>query len=217
MSALPAGATAGMADAAEWRLLAVLLSRPRPGWREEVEALAGGLGVTDALQRAAAASADASEGAYHALLGAGGVASPREAAQGGFTDPGRILADLEAAYGAFGFRPAAEEPDDHLAVECDFMAWLHLKEAYALAAGLGDAAQVTREARDRFLREHVAPGGHRLAARLPADSPGYLALAARALAARLPEVPIAAAPVTGCPPIDPLDGGCPMAGECGEP
>lgn len=209
MTALPAGAGAALAAAAEWRLLALLLSRPREGWREEVEALAREVGPHEDLRAAAAAARDASEGAYHALLGAGAVASPREAAHAGFLDPGRILADLAACYAAFGFTHGGEEPDDHLAVECDFVAYLHLKEAYALAGGRQEAAELTRDVRGRFLSEHVALAGRRLAARLPEGAPAHLAAAASWLAARLPPAP----PGEPRSPIDPPDDGCPMS--CG--
>jgi nitrate reductase assembly molybdenum cofactor insertion protein NarJ len=80
-----------------------------------LDALAREAGADEALRDAAAAAGNAREGAYHALLGAGGVASPREAAHAGFLDPGHILADLAARYAAFGFSPRGEEPDDHLA------------------------------------------------------------------------------------------------------
>jgi hypothetical protein len=197
-----------LAAAAEWRLLAVLLSRPRPGWGEELRAASSEVGGD--LRRAVAEAAGAGEGAYHALLGAGGAASPREAAHAGFVDPGRILADLAATYEAFGFRPSAEEPDDHLAVECDFVAYLFLKEAYALASGAPENAEIARETRARFLAEHVSIAGHGVARKLPPQAPAYLALAAEALSRRLPEPPAAAA--TGCP-ADPLEGGCPS--DCG--
>lgn len=197
-----------LAAAAEWRLLALLLSRPRPGWREELVALARE--VPDGrLRRAASAAAPATEGAYHALLGAGGVASPRAAAHAGFLDPGRLLADLAGRYAAFGFTPGAEEPDDHLSVECDFVSYLLLKEAYARARDEPEAAAVTREARERFLVEHLALAGARLAGKLPPDAPAYLALAAASLAARLPEPPPAAPGCEPGPECDPLGGGCP--------
>lgn len=197
------------ADAAEWRLLGLLLSRPRPGWREEVDALAREA-RDEGLRRVPGSAADAREGAYHALLGAGGVASPRAAAHAGFLDPGRILADLKARYSAFGFSPRGEEPDDHLAVECDFVAYLHLKEAYAVARGDEEAAALTREARASFVAEHVALAGRRLASKLPEGAPAHLLAAARALAARLPP------PATTderAPDEDPLEGGCPA--DCG--
>lgn len=203
-----------LAEAARWRLVALLLSRPRPGWREEVTAIAGEA-RDEGLSRAAAATRDAGEGAYHALLGAGGIASPREAAHAGFLDPGRILADLAGRYEAFGFAPRAEEPHDHLSVECDFVAFLLLKEAYARARREPEAAGVTRAARERFLADHVAVAGHGFARKLPDGSPGHLAGAARWLAARLPEPPRAG---DRAPAEDPLAGGCPGACEApGEP
>jgi hypothetical protein len=197
-----------LVGAAEWRLLALLLSRPRPGWGEEIAALAREAGGEEALARAAGAASGAREGPYHALLGAGGVASPREAAHAGFLDPGRILADVAGRYAAFGFSPPAEEPDDHLAVECDFVAWLFLKEAYARARGEEEAAGVAREERARFLADHVAVAGRGFARRLPPHAPAYLVDAARWLAARLPEAP---APRGGPPEEDPLRDGCPAA------
>lgn len=208
MKALGVDVAPELAASAEWRLLALLLSRPRPGWREELAALAPE--APDGQLRAAAAdAAGATEGAYHALLGAGGQASPRAAAHAGFQDPGRILADLGGRYAAFGFAPGAEEPADHLAVECDFVAFLFLKEAYARARGQAEAAEVTREARARFLVEHLAIAGSRLAGKLPPDAPAYLVRAAGALAARLPEPPPAAPGCEPGPDCDPLGGGCP--------
>lgn len=183
-------------QATEWRLLALLLSRPGAGWREELCALARE--SSDPLLRRAAEAEDAGEGAYHALLGAGGPASPREAAYLGFEDPGRLLADLAARYAAFGFAPRAGEPDDHAAVECDFVSYLFLKEAYALHAGSAGAADLAREARARFLVEHAAVAGRGFAARLPAGAPQYLRAATEALVARLPEV----APRPAAPPVD---------------
>jgi hypothetical protein len=209
MTAMPG---AELAAAAEWRLLSLLLSRPRQGWRDEVAAVAGEV-VDRRLRAAAEASGDATEGAYHALLGAGGVASPREAAHAGFLDPGRILADLAGRYGAFAFAPRAEEPDDHLAVECDFVSYLFLKEAFALARGEREQAAVSREAREGFLAEHVAVAGRRFAAKLPPGAPAYLSATAAALVARLPEArpcPQEGSPLA--PEEDPLEGGCPGCG-----
>lgn len=207
----PAIDPGALAAAAEWRLLATLLARPREGWDEEVAKLAGE--VRDrALAAAAAAARGATEGPYHALLGPGGAASAREAAHAGFTDPGRLLADLRARYEAFAFLPAAEEPADHLSVECDFLAWLHLKEAYARLRDDAGAAEVTREERRRFLAEHVAVAGRRFVKGLPEGAPAYLRGAAAALAARLPDV----APVPDGPEPDPLAGGCPLGGGCGD-
>jgi nitrate reductase assembly molybdenum cofactor insertion protein NarJ len=209
VSALADEIRSELAAASEWRLLSLLFSRPRPGWEDQLAALAEGAGGP--LRQAAAAARGAGEGAYHALLGAGGVASPREAAHSGWLDPGRILADLSARYQAFGFASRGEEADDHLAVECDFVAYLHLKEAYARAQEAAEAIEVTREARARFLDEHLAAAGHGLAAKLPEGAPPYLALAAKALAARLPAPPPAP---EGCGPgRAALEEGCPGLGQ----
>jgi nitrate reductase assembly molybdenum cofactor insertion protein NarJ len=208
MSAFAVDVMPQLAAAAEWRMLALLLSRPRPGWRDELDALRRGRCDDERLRAAAAAAQDAREGDYHALLGAGGAASPRAAAHAGFLDPGRILADLAARYAAFGFAPRAEEPDDHLSVECDFVAYLFLKEAYARARGEEEAAAVTREARAKFLAEHVALVGHRFAAKLPDAAPRHLVAAARCLVERLPTPP-ATGDETALPEEDPLCDGCP--------
>jgi hypothetical protein len=164
--------------------------------------------VRDPLLRGAAEEAAAAgEGDYHALLGPGGPASPREAAHLGFGDPGRVLADLAARYDAFGFTHGGEEPDDHLAVELCFLSYLFLKEAYALCAGSAAHAEVARDARAAFLSEHAAPAGRGLAAKVPDGAPAYLRAAAGALAARLPEVP----PAPDAPEDDPLACGCPAS------
>jgi TorA maturation chaperone TorD len=212
VSRFPASVGPQLEAAVEWRLLALLFSRPRGGWREELSALAGEA-RDEALRAAVAATAGASEGEYHALLGPGGPSSPREVAHGGFADPGRTLADLSARYQAFGFGPRSEEPGDHLSVECDFVSYLLLKEAFAMAGGQLGAAEVTREERQRFLAEHLAIVGRRFAEKLPAAAPEHLRRAAGVLAARLPALP---APSTHRFEADPLAGGCPMAGELGD-
>jgi nitrate reductase assembly molybdenum cofactor insertion protein NarJ len=192
--------------AAEWRLLSLLLSRPRDGWHEEVAAVAAEVGDAS-LRDGARTARGADEGPYHALLGPGGSASAREAAYAGFGDLGRILADLSARYAAFGFT-AGDEPGDHLAVLCGFVSYLYLKEAFAAGRGCEDEALVAREERTRFLAEHVSIAGRGFAARLPEGAPEHLRAAAAALAARLPEAP----PAIACGPADPLQGGCPGGG-----
>jgi nitrate reductase assembly molybdenum cofactor insertion protein NarJ len=173
-----------IAEAAEWRLMALLLERPRAGWHMEVAALAGE--VSDHALRAAADGARvANEGEYLHLVGPGGLVSPREVSYRSFEDPGRILADLAAAYAAFAFEPRAEESPDHLAVEAGFVGYLLLKEAYALARDDREAASITAAARSGFLDAHLTaarPFAEHLAA-----SGSYLAAASRVLAERVPE------------------------------
>jgi nitrate reductase assembly molybdenum cofactor insertion protein NarJ len=195
-------------EAAEWRLLALLLGRPRRGWHEEVAALAAEVRDPE-LRGAAAGARDATEGEYHALLGLGGAASPREVGHRGAADPGRIHAEVRAHYEAFGFSPDGAEAADHVAVEADFLAYLKVKEAWALARGEEDRAAVAREAHGRFAREHLAPIARGLAARL-GGLEGHVPIAARVLGARLAHL---AVEWDGTAP-DPLESGCPFAAEC---
>jgi len=200
----------GIAAAAEWRLLGLLLERPRDTWLRDVASLAAE--VQDPKLRAAAAAArDATEGVYLSLLGPGGAASPREVSCRSFEDPGKILADLRGFFDAFGFRPLAEDPLDHVAVETAFVSYLLLKEEFARARGEGAAGEITAAARQQFIETHLAPLAAAFAERLSACGSGYLAEAARLLAERVPQVvPPAiidadAAGLSGC-------GGCSLRG-----
>jgi nitrate reductase assembly molybdenum cofactor insertion protein NarJ len=179
-----ADAQALISEAAEWRLIALLLERPRAGWQMEVAALAREV-PHQGLRTAAHAARDASEGEYLHLVGPGGIVSPREVSYRSFEDPGRILADLAASYAAFAFQPRAEESPDHLAVEAGFIGYLLLKEAFAVARGDTEAASTTAAARSRFLEGHLT-AAHPFAERLAAGG-SYLAAVACVLAERVPE------------------------------
>jgi TorA maturation chaperone TorD len=169
-----------MAEAAAWRLMGLLLERPRPGWHEELETLAPE--VADPSVRAAVdAAREASEGTYLSLLGPGGFVSPREVAYRPTEDPGKILADLAAFYEAFAFDPQTEDSIDHIAVEAGFVAYLRLKEAYALAQGDDEAAATTAEALQHFFDAHLGTFVEPFAQRLEASGVLYLVGAARAL------------------------------------
>jgi len=169
-------------NAAAWRLASALFERPKRGWSEEIASLAGEIDDPD-LRRAAREAEGATEGLYLALLGPGGPVSPREIAYRPLEDPACVLADLTAAYEAFAYKPAAEDPIDHIAVEAGFAGYLTLKASYARALSDEEAASVTEEALAGFLREHLDPFARSLAERL-AGSGTYLEKAARALAAR---------------------------------
>jgi TorA maturation chaperone TorD len=177
-----------IASAAEWRLLAVLLERPRAGWREEIEALAREVPDPE-LRTAAREARDAREGTYLRLMGPGGSVSPREVTYRPLEDPGWVLADLARYYEAFAFHPRAEDPIDHVAVEADFSAYLLLKEAFARARGDAKGAQVTAEAHTRFFTCHLAAIATPFAERVAEIGPAHLATAARVLAARVPAPP----------------------------
>jgi hypothetical protein len=202
----PGSAGAAVAAAAEWRLLGLLLERPRGGWHEELARLGREVGDV-ALRKAAAAASGAGEGEYLGLLGPGGAVSPREVSYRGLEDPGRVLAELAAAYQAFAFRPRAEDPIDHVAVETAFVGYLYLKEGFARATGDTEAAETTAAARTAFVSEHLSMMAAPLAARLAAAGPSSPARAAALIAARLPTREAPATP----PDLSDGCGTCPVA------
>lgn len=171
-------------EAHAWRLLALLLERPRAGWREEVASLAEGV-ADEPLAEAARAAASASEGDYLALLGPGGAVSPREAGHRETADPAHVMSEICAYHEAFGFRPASEDPPDHVAVEAAFVGYLRLKEAFALAQGDAGAGEIAAEAARTFVERHLASCAEPIAGGLAARSEGAFALAAKALLARV--------------------------------
>lgn len=95
------------------------------------------------------------------------------------------MADICGYYSAFGLRVAAgrKERPDHLSIECEFMAFLALKEAHALEEGRQEQAELSRQAATRFLREHLGPaalGYHTLVSQACDDA--FYAAGARLLA-----------------------------------
>lgn len=68
-----------------------------------------------------------------------------------------ILGDISGFYKAFGFTlsPNAVVPHDNIAVELEFMSFLELKIAYALEEGMGENLEICKDAKTRFLTEHI--------------------------------------------------------------
>jgi len=98
------------------------------------------------------------------------------------------LADLAAFYRAFGLEVAedADERQDHICLELEFMCVLAAKEAYALEYQLDQEDMwLCRDAQKQFLREHLGrwtPAFTRRLARMAGDSPlGVLANFTRAV------------------------------------
>jgi nitrate reductase assembly molybdenum cofactor insertion protein NarJ len=172
-----------VAEAAEWRLIALLLERPCEGWHAEVTSLADEI-EDAALREAAAASAEATEGLYHTTLGPGGPASLREVTYRKTAISGQFLAELCAFYEAFAYQPMLDEPPDHVAVEAGFMGYLRLKEAFARSGGHEAQAAVTAEAATRFIDEHLAVMAQPLAESLAKSGIGYLSHTGAALLSR---------------------------------
>ena len=73
------------------------------------------------------------------------------------TDRSTHLAEIGGLYAAFGLAVSSTHPDmpDHLGAECELLAVLLAKEAYALARGWASRAKLTRRARRKLVVEHL--------------------------------------------------------------
>jgi nitrate reductase assembly molybdenum cofactor insertion protein NarJ len=170
---------------AEWRLLGRLFECPSPAWRTDVDALARELAPGELRTAAEEACAGASEGVFHAVFGPGGPAPPREVSYHDTLELGTLLSDLTSQYDAFDYRPSTTEAPDHVAVEIGFVAYLHLKEAFAIAIGDGEAAGLTARTAERFEHDHLGMMAEPLAALLAGSNVPYLARASALLASRV--------------------------------
>lgn len=182
-------------EAAEWRLLSLLFECPTPEWRAQVRALA--LEVTDAELKSAAQDAleEAGEGLFHHTFGPGGPAPPREATYHQTVQLGYLMSELQAYYNAFAFHPVTAEPPDHVSVEIGFIAYLKMKEAYALACHHDEQAATASESAQRFVQEHLANIAQPFANYLRGSGISYLAKAGAALLRRVGPLPTSASPL----------------------
>lgn len=172
-------------EAAEWRLISLLFECPTNGWREEVKHLADEV-ADDQLKTAAEfAMLEAAEGLYHSIFGPGGPAPAREVTYRSWVQPGYLLSELSAFYGAFSYKPKLKETPDHIAVEAGFIAYLKLKEAFADERGDTNNAEITAHTSKLFIDEHLAKMTEQLTKSLAASDIEYLALASAALYKRV--------------------------------
>lgn len=188
-------------EAADWRLISLLFECPSAAWLKQVCELSGE--VTDpTLKTAAAAIDEASAAQYYTTFGPGGPAAPREVSYRQSLMPGQMLEEIGAYYEAFAYRPAVEEPVDHIAVLTGFVAYLRLKEAF----GNAEQAEIAAAAARKFIDDHLSVIAEPLAKSLAHSEITYLAKTADALLkrtgpARQPSVvpPVAAEMcATGC-------------------
>lgn len=119
------------------------------------------LGVECAGVTGATASLEDLELRYARLFGhtTRGEVTPYETEYGKesvFLQP-HELADLGGFLSAFGLQlePSRHERIDHIQCECEFMALLAGKEAYALEVGDEEMLEETRKAQRIFLRDHL--------------------------------------------------------------
>jgi nitrate reductase assembly molybdenum cofactor insertion protein NarJ len=178
-----------LSEAAEWRLLSMLFACPQGDWREHVTMLAREVPDVELQHAARCMMEEAGEGLYHSTFGPGGPAAPREVSHREYMTPGASLAELAAYYEAFAFNPVTDEPPDHVAVECDFVAYLRVKEAYALVRGDGQHATIAADAARHFQQDHLAMLAQPLQESLTASGIEYLQRAAGVLLQRVGPAP----------------------------
>ncbi|HSB10122.1 MAG TPA: molecular chaperone TorD family protein [Blastocatellia bacterium] len=171
-------------EAAEWRLISLLFDRPSEVWRKQVAELSNGIGDETLKLAAQAAQREATEGFYHSIFGPGGPAPAREVSYCDLVQPGQLMAELSGYYDAFAYAPDTAEVIDHVSIEAGFIGYLRLKEAYALECGDTSHAEVTAEAAELFLCEHLSRIAEPLANALVESGSSYLVLAGSALLLR---------------------------------
>ena len=171
-------------EAAEWRLISLLFQCPASDWRENLEALSSEITDSGLRDAAAAALTEATEGLYHSILGPGGPAPAREVSYRELVQFGGLMSELACYYDAFAYRPADREPGDHVSIEAGFLGYLRLKEAYALASGDAERAEVASEAATAFITDHLSFIAEPLARSLGHSGTRYLAIAGEALLQR---------------------------------
>jgi nitrate reductase assembly molybdenum cofactor insertion protein NarJ len=174
-----------LAQAAEWRLLGLLFECPNEGWRRMVAAMAREVKNVRLQGAARDALTQASEAMYHSLFGPGGPVAPREVSYRATIQLGYLLSELSAYYDTFDYHPETNEAPDHISVEIGFVAYLKLKEAYALSCGDPERAAVAAESCRQFTAEHLAATASPLALALKAIDPHYLTAAGLVLEERV--------------------------------
>jgi nitrate reductase assembly molybdenum cofactor insertion protein NarJ len=197
MSKLSTDSRALIAEAAEWRLLALLFEYPGEEWRRQLDALASEVRQEELRRAAEGSQQQACEGLHIALFGPGGPVSLREATYQGGVQLGYLMSELSAIYDAFGYQPRTEEALDHLSVETGFLSYLKLKQAYAQECGHAEHAAVVSDAAANFVKEHLAMVAEPIALKLANLAPEHLVLAGRFLVERIGKRPHTSYPLGG--------------------
>lgn len=195
---MPEPQTALLREAADWRLLGLLYECPSGDWPAQVAALAAEAPDSLLKDAAAASQTEATEGMHHSIFGPGGPVPAREVSYLTGIQLGYLLSELSAYYDAFGYAPETAESPDHVSVETGFIAYLKLKQAYALSTGSAQHAEICADAARGFIEEHLSRIAAPFAAALEPVAPPYLVLAGRAL---LDRVGASAQPASALPPI----------------
>ena len=143
-----------------WRCASTLFRAPTADGLSELRVLLPMLPdeARDAVAGVLAVSLDTWEHEFHRVLGPGGLpACESSFDRAALAGRGPLLAAIGGFYQAFAYEPHAREREvpDHIAVELDFLAYLAFKSAFAVDAQMQEELEVTTEAYDAFLRDHL--------------------------------------------------------------
>ena len=146
--------------AACWRCASTLFRLPTADGLAELRVLLPMLPdeARDAVAGLLAVNLDTWEHEFHRVLGPGGLpACESSFDRAALAGRGPLLAAIGGFYQAFAYEPHAREREvpDHIAVELDFLAYLAFKSAFAVDAQMKEELEVTTEAYDAFLRDHL--------------------------------------------------------------
>lgn len=99
------------------------------------------------------------------------------------------MADIAGFFRAFGLELDRQQHQrvDHIACECEFLAFLCRKEAYALEQGDGEMLEQTCKAQRLFLKDHLGRFGPAVGHKLAREDEGFYGVLGRVCAAFLEE------------------------------
>lgn len=164
-------------EAVRWRTLSTAFMTPNPGWAQKIQSLLAELSPQDSAVLSWMAACDEERLAreHHVILGHACRVSPCESEHVGdrLGSKGAILSDVSGFYRAFAYAYAndIQENPDHIAVELSFFSFLALRIAYAQFERRHAAAVLCRDARAKFLSDHLLRWTPNFAAALQETAP----------------------------------------------
>jgi len=143
-------------QAADWTLIALLLERPHPEWRERLKA-ASRKTVDPELRTAVdLAQREGSAKFHEVLFGPDGLLVSRESGYRGEGDHTPLMADLRGLASSLGYSRFGDEPADHILVVVELMAHVLRARADAMAHGRVGEAFYLEGVTEWLRRAHLA-------------------------------------------------------------
>jgi hypothetical protein len=172
-------------QAGDWRLIAILLEPPRPGWRRKLRDASKNTVDPELRTAARLAQREGQQHVHASLFGSDGLLRCRESAHRPRHDRQPMMADLHGMAKAYGFDGFGENPTDHIITLAPFMA--HLMEAQLEARTRGDTGEAIylAGAADWLRGAHLAWFAEDLARALTATEVNYLSHVGYALEIRV--------------------------------